>query len=141
MSIDSLEKFKEYSEIVKYEPKKSNRWVVDFPEHFKIEKWMVKHMTPVIYDAENRKWEDIVVTLIDTAPKSTAKPLSDLIQKGTYHNFNFKMTLLGPVGDNVEEYFFETCNINNIHFGETDYNINDFKLIKLSISFKKCIIS
>lgn len=141
MSIDSLEKLRKMTEVSKYEPKKSNRWLVRFPDYFNIETWMVKHVTPVIYDAENKKWEEITITLIDTIPKSAAEPLSRLIQKGNYHNFDLKMTLLNPVGEDVEDYNFSKCNIKTIHFGETDYNINDFKAIKLSINFKKCIIN
>jgi hypothetical protein len=93
-----------------------------------------------VFDAENREWNDITITLWDAIPKSSSKALSDLIQKGTYHNFLLQMTMLGPVGDEVEDFYFEKCNIMSIHFGETDYNIKDFKVIKLSINFKKCII-
>lgn len=124
-----------------FEPKQSNRWIVKFPEEFGIEGWMVKHVTPVIYNAEYRKWNDITITLWDAIPKSSSKALSDLIQKGTYHNFLLQMTILGPVGDEVEHFYFEKCDIKSIHFGETDYNIKDFKVVKLIVSYKKCIIN
>jgi hypothetical protein len=124
-----------------FEPKQSNRWLVKFPEKFGIETWMVRHVTPVIYDAENREWNDITITLWDAIPKSSSKALSDLIQEGKFYNFLLQMTMLGPVGDEVEDFYFENCIIKTIHFGETDYNIQDFKVVKLIVSYKKCIIN
>lgn len=124
-----------------FEPKQSNRWVLDFPKEFGIETWMVNNVTNVVYDAEKREWDDIVITLYDPVAKSASKALSELIEKGGYHNFNMVMTLLGPVGDNVEELYFEKCNFKTIDFGDTNYQKDEFKVVKLLVTFKKCIIS
>ncbi len=124
-----------------FEPKQSNRWLVKFPEEFGIEKWMIKHVTPVVFDVEKKEWDDITITLWDAIPNSSSKALSDLIQKGRYHNFLLQMTMLGPIGDDVEDFYFEGCNIKTINFGETDYQKQKFKLITLVIKYNKCIVN
>jgi len=124
-----------------FEPKQSNRWVVKFPEDFGIESWMVNHVSPVVYDAEKREWSDITITLYDAIPKSTSKVFSDLIEEGRFYNFLLQMTMLDPVGDDVEDFNFVECNIKTIDFGHTDYNMKEFKVITLIVSYKKCIVS
>jgi|TARA_R110000803_G_C11958501_1_gene318443 hypothetical protein len=124
-----------------FEPKQSNRWVVKFPVDFGIESWMVNHVSPVVYDAEKKEWNDITITLYDAIPKSTSKVFSDLIEEGRYHNFLLQMTMLGPIGDEVEDFNFEKCNFKTIDFGHTDYNVKEFKVITLIVSYKKCIVS
>lgn len=124
-----------------FDPKQSNRWLVKFPEEFGLDEWMVKHVTPIIYNPEKRKWDDITITLWDAVHKSTSKRISKLIEDGRMYNFNLKMIILDPVGENIEEFYFELCNITNIDFGVTDYEVSDFKVVTLGIKFKKCVIN
>lgn len=124
-----------------FNPKQSNRWLLKFPKEFGLDEWMVKHVTPIIYNPEKRKWDDITITLWDAVHKSTSKCISKLIEDGRMYNFNLKMIILNPIGENIEEFYFELCNITNIDFGVTDYEVSDFKVVTLGIRFKKCVIN
>lgn len=124
-----------------YEPKKTNRWVVDFPEDFKIESWVVRNITPLRYDSVVRKWDDLIITLFDPIVKSTSKSLMDLIGRGDYHHFKLGLRMLDPTGSDVEVYEMKGCKIKTFDFGETDYEIGEPKMITLTIPFKSCSIN
>lgn len=126
------------------EPKKSNRWLVELPDNFNLEKWEINHVTPLrfIRDEETGKykWADTVITIINTISHNPAQKLSNLIESKKFNNFNFKVTMLGPVGDEVEVRHYKACNIKDINFGATDYTDDKVNKIKITLENKKVII-
>lgn len=127
-----------------YEPKKNNRFLVEFPEQFDIKYWVVKKINNPKYT--NGEWENIKIEFNDPIDPSTSKGLYSIINflKINYGNdnkiFEIKIKLLDPIGDEVEVWVISGA-ILTINFGELDYSDNNILQPYLIFKPLNCILN
>lgn len=114
------------------EPKRKNRWLVHFPEHFKIEPWCFsKTQRPSIKIVEKRflgirmgtevEWEKISFELNDPIGPSVSERLYELMDGELTENFDYVLEMLDPTGVVVEKWNIQDCEIEEISLGNLDY--------------------
>src|SRR5579859_2850983 len=129
---------------VDYEPKRNNRFVLEFPTELGIEVWKVQKVTrpkleinpvevhwinTVNWVAGKGKWGAIDITFIDTQGPSTSTELMEWVRlefeslSGRMgYAAGYKKTLilksLDPTGLEIEKWELRECMITNIEFGE-----------------------
>lgn len=129
-----------------YEPKRPNRFMLLFPEEFEIPHQFVKTtVRPSVRINNGRvEWEDIEIVLKDPIGPSTAERIHELFLRvgSNYTNrgFDYRIQLLGPVGDIVEEWLISGF-ISRIDFGKLDYSSDELMDIKLYIKPINCILN
>lgn len=128
-----------------YEPKKKNRWLVHFPEHFNIEPWCVsKTQRPSINIVEKKflgmimsasaEWEKISFEFIDPINPSISKSLYALMEAELTETFDYTLEMLDPTGTVIETWIIKDCEIEYINLGSLEYSddsiANCFMMIK-----------
>jgi hypothetical protein len=117
---------------VQYEPKRKNRWLVHFPEHFKIESWCVtKTQRPSMKIVEKRflgikmgmnvEWEKMSFEFVDPIGPSVSERLYELMDDELTENFDYTLEMLDPTGVVVEKWLIKDCEIEAISLGSLDY--------------------
>ena len=117
---------------IQYEPKRKNRWLVHFPEHFKIEPWCVfKTQRPSMKIVEkkflglrmgmNVEWEKISFEFVDPIGPSVSERLFELMDNELTETFDYVLELLDPTGVVVERWNIQDCEIEAISLGALDY--------------------
>jgi hypothetical protein len=119
------------------EPKFTDRFVFYFPEEFDIPPQFVHSLQRPSVSLKNglMDWGDIEVSLTDPINPSMARIINDLfmVDNGyVFSRFNFKLQMLGPIGDTVEQWNI-TGVISQIDFGNLSYSEHDIANIKLTI--------
>jgi len=127
-------------EKIAYEPKKENRFVVEFPDGFNIPKYVVKSATypKCIFGEMGVEWEPITFRMYDPVAPSTSQALHELILTTDLQPFEVQLKTLGPVGDVVEHWKLIDCKIKCIDFGNTDWAIDTDREITVTIKSKNC---
>ena len=114
------------------EPKRKNRWLVYFPEHFKIEPWCFsKTQRPSMKIVEKKflgirtgtdvEWEKISFELNDPIGPSVSERLYELMDGELTEKFDYTLEMLDPTGVVVEEWLIKDCEIEAISLGGLDY--------------------
>lgn len=117
---------------IQYEPKRKNRWLVHFPDHFKIEPWCVfKTQRPSMKIVEKKflgirtgtsvEWEKISFELNDPIGPSVSERLYELMDSELTENFDYVLEMLDPTGVVVEKWNIQDCEIEEISLGSLDY--------------------
>lgn len=130
-----------------YEPKKATRFVVEFPEEFKIPTYCVQKIEkPEIVFG---KWQDIEIEFIDLIEPSTSEAIYNVYNKFKdikcdYKNpkeiFRFKILALDPVGIVVETWTITVEEIPSVDFGDNNYGTDDIAKIKMVVRVLDCIL-
>lgn len=142
---------------VEFEPKRNNRFLVEFPVEFEIESFLVQKINrPKIVFIQNIKeligsyqWEDFNIEFIDVVGSSTTNGIINMIQfcqenKGINPNkplFNFSIKSLDPVGVEVEDWIIEVQDLLKVDFGECDYGNDGLQKIKVTLRPFDCILN
>jgi hypothetical protein len=82
-------------EIARYEPKRMNRFLITFPEHFNIPQWVVFETSRPNMTIKSKKilgfelfkklvWSDMIITMRDPIGPSTSQSFMDLIHTNFY---------------------------------------------------------
>lgn len=119
-----------------HEFKRKNRWVVTFPEHFKIEPWCVaKTQRPSLKLVEKKflcfttgfsvEWENITFHFLDPINPSVSKSLFELMDAELTETFDYKLEMLDPTGVVVETWEITDCEIISIDLGALNYELDD----------------
>lgn len=115
-----------------YEPKVQNRWLVTFPEEFKISPYFVvrterptytRHVDVLFgfYFRTRPEWCSITMTLNDPVEDSISRKLMRLINIDNPKTFTYALEMLDPTGVSVERWLIKDCVIQTIVFGGLDY--------------------
>lgn len=124
--------------IPNFEPKKNNRWIVNFSPELGLENWVVQMIDrPVITAGYDGKItiKDINVTLIDPiGPSSSEKVYKCLMDKTI---FSYTLEMLDPVNKGVEKWEMSDCIIKQADFGVLSYLDDRITTIKLIIEPRK----
>jgi hypothetical protein len=145
-------------EIARYEPKRMNRFLITFPEHFNIPQWVVFDTSRPNMIIKSKKilgfelfkkiiWADMLITMSDPIGPSTSQSLMDLIHKSLYEKkqiikdkFKLKLEMLDPTGVVVEKWDLSDCEFKSIDFGKLSYQNDDIVKITLVIKLGKVIL-
>ena len=127
------------------EPKKNDRFVVVFPEEFKIDSFTVQKINKPKF--ENGKWKNIGITFIDPiacSPSHGLYKIIDLKNKEENTNekplFEFVIKSLDPIGETVETWKILVEEVVVIDFGELDYSNSEMQTSIMIIKPKNCIL-
>jgi hypothetical protein len=96
-------------------------------------------------------WEDIDITLYDPIAPSGAQAVMEWVRlshesvsgRDGYADFYKKditISVIGPVGDKVEEWVLKGAFVNKADFGELDWEEGGIQMIALTISFDYAIL-
>ncbi len=126
------------------EPKRKNRWTVNFPEHFGIEPFVFQktqrpHVSIVPkkflgFKIGNRlDWGRITFEILDPIGPSTSDKLANIIENHINEEFDYTLEMLDPTGAVVEKWLISGCKIEAISFGALDYSNDDIVRCFMSI--------
>jgi len=148
-----------------YEPKRENRFFLEFPNEIGIEEWKIQEVKrpsmtinsveiPFInetnYVAGKYKWESIDIKLIDVIGPSTstqvmewvrlhAESLTGRMGYAAGYKKNIELEMLDPTGVVVEKWILEGTFITDLNFNELDYSRDDLATITCSLRMDRCI--
>jgi hypothetical protein len=130
---------KEWEEAIKgYDPKRSNRFMVEFPQEYNIPSWSIRKINkPKFIDG---KWKNIHIEFYDTISPSISHILSNAFLPMKKHIY-FKIKTLDPTGVVVEEWVIISDRLSSINFGDFDYDIDEPLKIHLTITPSNCILT
>jgi hypothetical protein len=150
---------------VDYEPKRKNRFVLEFPIELGIETWKVQsctapkfeqnaveinYMNVVDYVAGRGKWGPADITLIDTQGPSTTTQLMEWVRLAHEsltgrqgYAAGYKKTLilkaLDPTGVEVEKWEMRQCMITSLDMGEFTYDDDGLRIITMTVQPFFCL--
>jgi hypothetical protein len=136
---------------VEYEPKRKNRFKVEFPNYFEIESFVVQKISKPKLNFINNDyiWENIEIELIDLIGPSTSRGIMNLIEHcQLVHKedneqkilFNFLITDLDPVGAEVQVWIVDVKELVSVEFGTNNYEDGDVQICKILIKPQRCRI-
>ncbi len=138
---------------VEYEPKRKNRFKVDFPNYFEIESFVVQKISKPKLNFINNDyvWENIEIELIDLIAPSTSRGIMNLIEhcQLVHKNkedseqkilFNFLITDLDPVGEEVQVWIIDVKELVSVEFGTNNYKEEGIQMCKILIKPQRCRI-
>jgi hypothetical protein len=144
----NVEKIKPFN----YEPKKINRFVVNFPKEFEIESWMVQKINKPRF--EKNGWQDIEIDFIDTIAPSTSQKLFklislknnkkfqfvDLFKKYKKPMFEFTISAIDPTGVEVEKWIIFVNAVVYVDFSEFNYDDDNITQLKMILKPLDCVL-
>ena len=130
-----------------FEPKRQNRFIIEFPKEFGIQEWLVNVASRPKYKLGmyglNGRWEDMTITFKDPIGPSSTKSLYNLImvveelKKVTLPSlplFIYKILMLDPTGVVVETWDIAVQDIISVEFGQDlDYSSDEMQTPKMTI--------
>lgn len=124
----------EVKEFKEFEPKTSNRWIVEFPKSANILIYYAKSFERPTFPF--RVGDIFSVTLLDPILEtSLTEELLNFIEKNNTVGFDVKLKLLDPLGNVVEKWIFKQCKIEDISWSKLEYKNCVPLEIELNISF------
>ena len=146
-ALDTIEQlWDNYNHHKYYEPKRLNRFLLKFPDDFEIPEYFVSTTFRHSATLNNGivEWSDIEITLRNPIGPSMAERMNELFLRVgspyTNREFEYRIQLLGPVGDLVEEWVIRGF-VTQIDFGQLDYSSDELMDIKLTIRPTTCILN
>ena len=119
-----------------YEPKRKDRFVVEFPTQLGIESFLVKKCDLPKYN-KNLNWTEIEIIFYEIIPISTAEIILKLLKMKM---FSFNILLLDPTGLVIEKWKIFVQEILNIDFGSMDLSSEEYLTSKILIKPKECFL-
>ena len=150
---------------VDFEPKRKNRFILEFPTELGIEVWKIQkfkrpkmNINSVPIDFMNEKnyvagkytWDSMSITFLDTIGPSTSQQLMEWVRlhaesltgKMGYaagYKKNIILKSLDPNGVEIDKWFLEQCMITSVDFGDNDYGSDELVNITVEIQPWRCI--
>jgi hypothetical protein len=150
-----------------YEPKRKNRFYLEFPTDLGIEVWQVRdvkrpsmdiasveipYMNETNYVSGRYKWNTMDITFIDPIAPSTSTQLMEWIRLHAEsltgrmgYAVGYKKDLLlkaiDPTGVEIEQWLIQQAMITNIDFGENDQSTDELQTVKITIQPYRCILN
>jgi hypothetical protein len=128
-----------------FESKLNNRFFVQFPESFDIQKWVIHSVARPKYDFQKGKWLDMELTLIDPIEPSTSERLEKLIEdfkgKSGKPLFTFYIQSLDPRNAVIEQWEIRVKKVLFIDFGHSRYGDDQVQKIHMLIRPCRCSLS
>lgn len=128
-----------------YEPKRSSRFLVEFPERFDIQSCSIQKINkPKFTDG---KYENIRVDFIDPIGPSTSQRLFEMVnflktnKSDNKKLFEVKIKSLDPTGLEIEEWVVFVEKVLTINFGELDYSDDEIQKPFLILKPFDCVLN
>lgn len=133
-----------------YEPKRTSRFLISFPEHFNIQQWVVSSANrPSMYIESKKflgftyskkiKWNPIRIKFLDPIGPSTSQRLMVLIKEQLLKPFLFKIEMLDPTGVVVERWLIDKTTIKSINFGELSMDDDNIATCEMVLNINDVI--
>lgn len=152
---------------VEQEPKRKNRFVLEFPTELGIESYLVQtsgkpslEITPVEIPYMNTstwvsgryKWGTLDVEFIDVIGPSTTQKVMEWVRLHAEsatgrmgyaigYKKNLVLKALDPTGVEVEKWTLIGCLITNASFDDYDYSADDVAKVKITIQPDRCLLN
>jgi hypothetical protein len=152
---------------VEQEPKRKNRFTLEFPSELGIESYNVKtsgkpsisinsieipYMNTKTFVAGSYKWNTIEVSFIDVIGPSTTQKIMEWIRLQVEsttgrmgyamgYKKNLVLKALDPTGAEVEKWTLVGCFITEGSFDDYDYGSDDLSSVKITIQPDKCFLN
>lgn len=151
---------------IEQEPKKNNRFVLEFPTELGIESYLVKtsgkpkmsigsvelpYMNTSNWVAGRYTWGTIDITFIDVIGPSTTQKIMEWVNLhaetptgrmgyAVGYKKNLVLKALDPTGVEVEKWTLIGCMITEVGFGDYDYSSEDVAEVSITIQPDRCIL-
>ena len=152
---------------VDFEPKRINRWYIEFPADVTVAEWAVqaasrpklkineteiRFMNTSSFVLGHGVWESIQVTFIDCIGPSTGQALMDWVRQSFEastgrmgYAASYKKTLilkmLDPAGQTVEKWSLYGCMITDIDWGQLSMDQDSIAGITCQIRYDRAILN
>lgn len=152
---------------IEQEPKKNNRFVVEFPTELGIESYLVKtsgmpsltinsvampYMNTEQYVAGRATWGTISISFIDVIGPSTTQKVMEWVRLhfeaatgrmgyAVGYKKNLVLKMLDPTGVEVEKWTLIGCQITSVNFSEGSYDNDDVRDVTIELQPDRCILS
>ena len=152
---------------IEQEPKKKNRFVIEFPTELGLESFLVQtsgkpkltigsvevpYMNSSTFVAGRAKWDPIEVKFIDVIGPSTTQKIMEWVRLhyetttgrmgyAVGYKKNLVLKALDPTGIEVEKWTLIGCMITDASFGENDYSSEDISEVTITLQPDRCILS
>jgi len=131
------------------EPRRNNRFMVEFPHMFNIEAFTVRNVNKPKFILKDNcyVWSDISLEFIDLIGPSASRGLFNMIEFCKNHQilkdnkqplFNFNITDLDPVGADIGTWVVEVEDLVLVDFGDCEYDSTEIQTCKLVIKPLNC---
>lgn len=148
------------------EPKRKNRWVLEFPAELGFSEWMVQatsrphymvdsvpipFMNTETYVAGRFKWNNIGITFIDPIGPSATQKVMEWVRQcsesatgrmgyATQYKKNLVLKMLDPAGQTVEKWVLYGAFVTDAQFGNLEYGSSDLADIQVNIQYDRAIL-
>ncbi|MFA5068069.1 MAG: hypothetical protein WC466_08575 [Candidatus Izemoplasmatales bacterium] len=152
---------------VEQEPKRKNRFVLEFPTELGIASFLVQtsgkpsmeinsteipYMNTSTWVAGRFKWSTIDIEFIDVIGPSTTQKIMEWVRLHAEsatgrmgyaigYKKNIVMKALDPTGVEVEKWTLIGCTITNAAFDDNDYSSDDITKVKVTIQPDRCLLN
>ncbi len=151
---------------IEQEPKRKNRFVLEFPTELGIESYLVQtsgkpkmtvksveiqYMNTSTWVAGRYIWESLDVEFLDVIGPSTTQKIMEWIRLHAEsatgrmgyaigYKKNLVLKALDPTGVEVEKWTLVGCFITNAEFDSLDYGADDIIKVKITIQPDRCLL-
>lgn len=151
---------------IEQEPKRKNRFVLEFPTELGIESFLVQtsgkpklsineveieYMNSSNFVAGRAVWDAIDVSFIDVIGPSTTQKIMEWVRLhfepstgrmgyAVGYKKNLVLKALDPVGVEVEKWTLVGCMITNADFDDYDYSADDISTVNITIRPDRCLL-
>lgn len=133
---------------IAYEPKRQNRFLVNMPEEFQIQQWVIRKAarpsTRIIRNGLDGciiEYEPMVLEFYDPIGPSVAQRLNIILRERPGEPFDFSIDLLDPTNVVIEQWIFTNCYFEAMDFGPLDMNGNDIVTCAVTIRIGNMILN
>lgn len=118
---------------VEFEPKRTYRFVIEFPKSMEIEPFAINGMSKLQYNFQSEEWDDVEIEIYDVVGQNNSQKITESLVNGRLKKFNFKLLCLDPVGIEFERFKIHSTLI-SANLGTYIYdNSDELSYIKLVI--------
>lgn len=149
-----------------YEPKRENRFFLEFPSELGIEVWTISsfkkpslrinsveipYLNAKYYVSGQYNWDEMDITLIDIIGPSTSQKVMEWVRlhaesmtaRMGYNSGASKdlvLKVLDPTGVPVEQWKIERCIITSVDFGNQSQDSDEVSKITITVQPQRCIL-
>ena len=152
---------------VEQEPKRKNRFTLEFPTELGIESTLVQtsgkpsleigsteipYMNTSTWVSGRYKWNTLDIEFIDVIGPSTTQKIMEWVRLHAEsatgrmgyaigYKKNLVLKALDPTGVEVEKWTLIGCLITNVSFDDFDYSADDVAKVKITIQPDRCLLN
>lgn len=152
---------------IEQEPKRKNRFVLEFPTELGIESFLVQtsakpslninkteitYMNSSTFVAGRAVWQEMEITFIDVIGPSTTQKVMEWVRLhfetatgrmgyAVGYKKNLVLKATDPNGVEIEKWTLIGCQIVSANFDSFDYGADDLAMVTLTIQPDKCLLA